>query len=102
MTGTTWCGGPGYLIRRTALDSIGGWPTESVGEDMYCRNILLGHGWKTLYVDESLQYGRVPESYKAHVKQQSRWVSSAFYQQQSFSHFAVAYFILLLEEVVGS
>ncbi|KAI4152494.1 MAG: hypothetical protein L6R39_001800 [Caloplaca ligustica] len=71
--GSTWCGGSGYVVRRTALDSIGGFPTGSVGEDMYCSNILLGKGWKTRYVDESLQYGRVPESYTAHTKQQSRW-----------------------------
>lgn len=101
MIGTTWCGGSGYLIRRTALDSIGGWPTESVGEDMYCSNILLGHGWKTLYVDESLQYGRVPESYKAHVKQQSRWVSLLSISNSLFA-FCSRILILLLEEVVGS
>lgn len=41
---------------------------------MYCSNVLLGKGWDAIYVDESLQTGRVPESYKAHVKQQTRWV----------------------------
>lgn len=41
---------------------------------MYCSNVLLGKGWDALYVDECLQTGRVPESYKAHVKQQTRWV----------------------------
>ena len=73
---STWCGGSGYVLRREALEDIGGFPTESVGEDMYCSNVLLGKGWKTIYVDETLQIGRVPESYKAHVKQQSRWVYS--------------------------
>ena len=72
--GSTWCGGSGYILRRQALDSIGGYPTDSVGEDMYCSNVLLGKGWDAIYVDESLQTGRVPESYKAHVKQQTRWV----------------------------
>ncbi len=74
MMGSTWCGGSGYLIRRAALDDIGGYPVGSVGEDMYCSNVLLGKGWKAIYVDEVLQHGRVPESYKAHVKQQGRWV----------------------------
>lgn len=74
MTGATWCGGSGYIIRRAALDDIGGFPTGSVGEDMYCSNVLLGRGWKAIYVDEVLQHGRVPDSYKAHVKQQGRWV----------------------------
>lgn len=70
--GSTWCGGSGYVIRRAALDGIGGVPADSVGEDMYCSNVLLGNGWKTVYVDEILQHGRVPDSYKAHVKQQNR------------------------------
>lgn len=74
VMGSTWCGGSGYVIRRAALDSIGGFPTKSVGEDMYCSNVLLGKGWDAVYIDETLQLGRVPESYKAHVKQQSRWV----------------------------
>ena len=73
-TASTWCGGSGYIIRRSALDSIGGFPTESVGEDMYCSNVLIGKGWQMVYVDEVLQRGRVPDSYKAHVKQQGRWV----------------------------
>ncbi|KAL9126718.1 MAG: hypothetical protein Q9175_007875, partial [Cornicularia normoerica] len=71
--GSTWCGGSGYVIRRAAIEDIGGFPTESVGEDMYCSNVLLGRGWNAIYVDETLQSGRVPESYKAHVKQQGRW-----------------------------
>lgn len=75
---STWCGGTGYVIRRSALESIGGFPTGSVGEDMYCSNVLLGKGWSAVYVDEILQHGRVPESYKAHVKQQSRWVCQFF------------------------
>ncbi|KAL8787260.1 MAG: hypothetical protein Q9213_002308 [Squamulea squamosa] len=75
--GSTWCGGSGYVLRRTALDSIGGFPTESVGEDMYCSNLLIGKGWDAVYIDETLQTGRVPESYKAHVKQQSRWTAIA-------------------------
>ena len=78
MMGATWCGGSGYIIRRAALDSIEGYPTGSVGEDMYCSNVLLGKGWHAVYVDESLQHGRVPDSYKAHVKQQGRWVSRAY------------------------
>ncbi|KAI9893875.1 MAG: hypothetical protein M1814_005428 [Vezdaea aestivalis] len=71
--GSTWCGGSGYVIRRAALDSIGGFPTGTIGEDLHCSNVLLGKGWKTRHVDERLQHGRVPDSYKTHIKQQSRW-----------------------------
>lgn len=73
--GSTWCGGSGYVVRREALRSIGGFPTESIAEDMYCSNVLHSKGWKTFFVDRTLQHGRVPDSFNAHTKQQSRWVS---------------------------
>ena len=74
MEHSTYCGGTGYIIRRSALDSIGGFPVGSVSEDSYLSSVLLGHGWTAVYVDECLQHGKVPDSYGAQVKQQTRWV----------------------------
>lgn len=85
---STWCGGSGYILRRAAIEDIGGFPTDSVGEDMYCSNVLLGRGWGAIYIDETLQSGRVPESYKAHVKQQGRWVSTFLIQRNLSLHIA--------------
>lgn len=68
------CLGSGYVMRRTALEGIGGFPTESLSEDVCCSAKLLGAGWKTCFVQEFVQYGSVPESYYAHVKQRTRWV----------------------------
>ncbi|EMC97187.1 glycosyltransferase family 2 protein [Baudoinia panamericana UAMH 10762] len=67
------CLGSGYVVRRTAVEGIGGFPVESVSEDVCCSAKLLGAGWKTVFVQEFLQYGSVPESYYAHVKQRTRW-----------------------------
>lgn len=69
------CLGSGYVMRRAALESIGGFPTESLSEDVCCSATLLGAGWKTAFVAEAVQYGSVPESYLGHVKQRTRWVS---------------------------
>jgi hypothetical protein len=69
------CLGSGYVMRRTALQSIGGFPTESLSEDVCCSSMLLGAGWKTACIPEAVQYGSVPESYVAHIKQRTRWVS---------------------------
>lgn len=69
------CLGSGYIMRRTALTSIGGFPIESLSEDMCCSATLLGAGWKTAFVPEVVQYGLVPESYLGHIKQRTRWVS---------------------------
>lgn len=72
-TGVAWCTGSGYLIRKSALDSIGGWPTGSLAEDVCTSSMLLGAGWKTAYVHEPLQFGQVPDSFTGHLKQRTRW-----------------------------
>lgn len=73
--GNANCLGSGYIMRRTALQAIGGFPTESLSEDVCCSATLLGAGWKTAFIPEAVQYGSVPDSYLGHVKQRTRWVS---------------------------
>jgi len=75
--GCALCTGSGWVMRRTALDSIGGFPTSTLTEDTYTANLTMGRGWKTAYLPEALQYGLVPETYQAHVKQYRRWVSGS-------------------------
>lgn len=68
------CLGSGYIMRREAIESIGGFPTESLSEDVCCSATMLGAGWKTVFVPQALQYGSVPDSFAAHLKQRTRWV----------------------------
>lgn len=74
--GVAWCTGSGYIMRRTALDSIGGFPIGSLAEDVCTSSMLLGTGWHTAFVHEPLQYGTVPDSLASHLKQRTRWVRS--------------------------
>ncbi|KAM0708792.1 hypothetical protein Q7P35_005445 [Cladosporium inversicolor] len=71
--GNANCLGSGYIMRRTALKAIGGFPTESLSEDVCCSATLLGAGWKTAFIPEAVQYGSVSDSYLGHVKQRTRW-----------------------------
>ncbi|KAK8211067.1 nucleotide-diphospho-sugar transferase [Phyllosticta capitalensis] len=71
--GVAWCTGSGYIIRRSALESIGGWPTGTLAEDTFTSSLLLGAGFKTAYVHEALQWGTVPDSFVGHLKQRTRW-----------------------------
>ncbi|KAF2427528.1 hypothetical protein EJ08DRAFT_615815 [Tothia fuscella] len=71
--GVAWCTGSGYIIRRSALESIGGWPLGSLAEDVCTSSMLLGAGWKTVYCHEGLQYGLVPDTWDGHLKQRTRW-----------------------------
>jgi cellulose synthase/poly-beta-1,6-N-acetylglucosamine synthase-like glycosyltransferase len=72
--GFSQCCGSGYVVRREALDSIGGWPLCNVGEDIVCSCTLMEAGWKMAYVNEELQCGVVAESFHAYVAQRVRWV----------------------------
>ncbi|PVI00019.1 glycosyltransferase family 2 protein [Periconia macrospinosa] len=67
------CLGSGYVARRSAIDSIGGFPVESLSEDVCCSATLLGAGWKTIFVECPLPYGSVLNSFVAHIKQRTRW-----------------------------
>jgi cellulose synthase/poly-beta-1,6-N-acetylglucosamine synthase-like glycosyltransferase len=67
------CLGSGYVMRRSAIESIGGIPTESLTEDVCTSTALIGAGWKTAFVPETVQCGSIPESLFAHVKQRTRW-----------------------------
>ena len=73
--GVAWCTGSGYAIRRAALHQIGGFPTGSMTEDVFCSSLLLAAGWKTCYVHEPLQYGLIPDSFAGHIRQRTRWVN---------------------------
>ncbi|KAF2726590.1 nucleotide-diphospho-sugar transferase [Polyplosphaeria fusca] len=67
------CLGSGYVARRVAIEGIGGFPIESLSEDVCCSAMLLGAGWKTAFVESPLQHGSVPDSFVAHIKQRTRW-----------------------------
>jgi hypothetical protein len=60
-------------VRRSALESIGGW-REGAGAgdvDLACR--LLLKGWKTVYQNRSECYEHVPENWAAHARRVTRW-----------------------------
>ncbi|KAH7309847.1 nucleotide-diphospho-sugar transferase [Stachybotrys elegans] len=73
MIGSAWNTGSGWLARRQALDDIGGFSTEILIEDLYSSIRMMAEGWKTAYVAEALQYGLMPNTYDAHLKQFLRW-----------------------------
>jgi cellulose synthase (UDP-forming) len=69
-----FCCGSNSVIRRAALDAIGGgFPTESITEDMLLTLTLLRHGYITRYLSERLAFGLAPESMEAFFIQRQRW-----------------------------
>lgn len=71
-----FCGSCG-VIRRSALESIGGFASQSIIEDMETTLQLHAHGWKTAYHNETLAYGLAPSSASAYHVQRLRWGQGA-------------------------
>jgi cellulose synthase (UDP-forming) len=68
-----FCCGSNCVIRRAALELIGGIPTGSVTEDVLTTLALLRHGYVTRYLNEKLALGLSAESLKAFFVQRRRW-----------------------------
>jgi cellulose synthase (UDP-forming) len=70
--------GSGAVFRRRALLEIGGFPTQTVTEDIHTSLLLHAGGWDTVYVNRDLSAGLAPESYAAYVTQRRRWARGTF------------------------
>lgn len=61
------------VLRRTALDEVGGIAVETVTEDAHTALKLHRRGWRTAYLDVAQASGLATESLSAHVGQRIRW-----------------------------
>lgn len=68
-----FCCGTSSVTRRSHLDLIGGFPTDSVTEDMLLSYALMQRGYITRYLNEPLSIGLAPEGLKEYLTQRSRW-----------------------------
>ena len=69
---TSFCGTTS-VVRRSALDAVGGFATETVTEDMHTAVKLQKLGFKTVYHPESLAYGIAATTYVEFLQQRLRW-----------------------------
>lgn len=69
---TFFCGSCA-ILRRAALDEIGGIAVESVSEDAHTSLRMQMKGWNTAYLNIVLSAGLATESVAAHVNQRVRW-----------------------------
>ena len=61
------------LIRRVALDELGGWDEWCITEDAELSLRLLRAGWHGLHVDQSWGHGIMPLTFEALKGQRYRW-----------------------------
>ncbi|MEM9510233.1 MAG: glycosyltransferase, partial [Cyanobacteria bacterium P01_E01_bin.35] len=72
--GSVVCAGTSFVARRSALQEIGYFATDSVSEDYFTGIRLSAQGYELVYVDEKLSAGLAAESIGAHIDQRLRWV----------------------------
>jgi cellulose synthase (UDP-forming) len=61
------------IVRRAALDDIGGFPTGSITEDMLTSIRLHARGWASVYHREFLAYGIAAQTLAPFAIQRQRW-----------------------------
>lgn len=71
--GSVICSGTSFVVRRSALESTGGFVTESLSEDYFTGIRLSARGYRLIYLDEKLSAGLAAENISAHALQRVRW-----------------------------
>ena len=75
LKGQAPCTGTGFVVRRSALDEIDGFPEDSVSEDILTSALLCCAGWQTVYVPGALQWGLAADSMADFLRQRPRWTA---------------------------
>ena len=66
------------LIRRAAMDMVGGWAGDTICEDTDLGLAIIEHGWQTHYTHKRYGFGLLPDTYEAFKKQRHRWAYGGF------------------------
>jgi cellulose synthase (UDP-forming) len=80
------CYGSSFVVRRSALEAVGGFVTNTLSEDYFTGIRIAAQGQQVIYLDENLSAGLVPENMPAHIAQRQRWARGtlqAFFIQSS-------------------
>jgi len=72
---SSFCCGTNFVARREALALAGGFPEDSITEDIVLSTTLVGLGYEIVFVPEPLADGLGPEDAHSYVSQQMRWAT---------------------------
>lgn len=72
-SGSAICAGTSFVVRRSALDQIGGFVTESLSEDYFTGIRLTAQGYRLIYLNEKLSAGLAAENIVGYATQRLRW-----------------------------
>jgi cellulose synthase (UDP-forming) len=71
-----YCGSPA-MLRRAALEEIGGFAAESITEDMHTGLRLQKKGWRVVYYNRTVARGLAPQTFAGFSTQWQRWGQGA-------------------------
>ena len=66
------------LIRRAAIESAGGWSSDTIVEDTDLGLALLEQGWIAHYSNRRYGHGLLPDTFDAYKRQRHRWAFGGF------------------------
>jgi exo-beta-1,3-glucanase (GH17 family)/glycosyltransferase involved in cell wall biosynthesis len=66
------------LIRRAAIEGIGGWSSDTIVEDTDLGLSILEHGWLAHYTNRRYGHGLLPDTFEAYKRQRHRWAFGGF------------------------
>ncbi len=75
--GSFFCGSAA-LLRRSALETVGGFSGITITEDCETALDLHSTGWNSVFVDKPLIAGLQPETFDSFIGQRSRWGQGMF------------------------
>jgi cellulose synthase/poly-beta-1,6-N-acetylglucosamine synthase-like glycosyltransferase/exo-beta-1,3-glucanase (GH17 family) len=66
------------LMRRAAMEAVGGWSSDTICEDTDLGLSMIEQGWTTHYTNTRYGHGLLPDTYEAFKKQRHRWAYGGF------------------------
>ncbi|GGE21984.1 cellulose synthase catalytic subunit (UDP-forming) [Gemmobacter megaterium] len=72
--GAFFCGSAAVL-RRKALDSVGGFSGETITEDAETALDIHSKGWRSIYLNRAMIAGLQPETFASFIQQRGRWAA---------------------------
>lgn len=71
--------GNGLLLRRAALDDVGGWNEEALTEDVDLSMRLHLAGWDIEYCEEAVVWEEAVATLREYIRQRTRWVEGGMF-----------------------
>lgn len=71
--GSVTCAGTSFVVRRKALQEVGGFVTESLSEDYFTGIRISARNYELVYLNEKLSAGLAAENMATYLQQRLRW-----------------------------